>query len=113
MSELPIYSLMVDNVCFVVFFFLSLNFGYRLVVKFVEFMKFQIARNRQIYREALPGISLLHWRGRLAVRISFVLYKAILGEIERANYNVFAGRVRTNRQQKILLSIKALAGVYE
>jgi phytoene synthase len=81
--------------------------------KFVEFMKFQIARNRQIYREALPGISLLHWRGRLAVRISFVLYKAILGEIERANYNVFAGRVRTNRQQKILLSIKALAGVYE
>jgi len=81
--------------------------------KFVEFMKFQIARNRQIYREALPGISFLHWRGRLAVRISFVLYKAILGEIERANYNVFAGRVRTNRQQKILLSIKALAGVYE
>lgn len=81
--------------------------------KFVKFMKFQIARNRQVYREALPGISLLHWRGRLAVRISFVLYKAILGEIERANYNVFVGRVRTNRQQKILLSIKALAGVYE
>lgn len=81
--------------------------------RFVEFMKFQIARNRQVYREALPGISLLHWRGRLAVRVSFVLYKAILGEIERANYNVFAGRVRTNRQQKILLSIKALAGVYE
>ncbi len=81
--------------------------------RFVDFMKFQIERNRQIYREALPGIKLLHWRGRLAVRVSYVLYKAILGEIERANYNVFAGRVRTNRQQKIYLSIKALAGVYE
>jgi 15-cis-phytoene synthase len=81
--------------------------------RFVEFMKFQIERNREVYKEALPGIKLLHWRGRLAVRVSYVLYKAILGEIERANYNVFAGRVRTNRQQKIYLSLKALAGVYE
>jgi phytoene synthase len=81
--------------------------------RFVEFMKFQIERNRTIYREALPGIRLLHWRGRLAVRISYVLYKAILNEIERANYNVYKGRVRTNRQQKIYLSIKALAGMYE
>ena len=81
--------------------------------RFVDFMKFQIERNRQVYREALPGIKMLHWRGRLAVRVSYVLYKAILGEIERANYNVFAGRVRTNRQQKIYLSLKALAGVYE
>jgi phytoene synthase len=81
--------------------------------RFEAFMKFQIERNRQVYREALPGIKLLHWRGRLAVRVSYVLYKAILGEIERANYNVFAGRVRTNRQQKIYLSLKALAGVYE
>lgn len=81
--------------------------------RFVEFMKFQIERNRQIYREALPGIKLLNWQGRLAVRVSYVLYKAILGEIERANYDVYAGRVRTNRQQKIYLSLKALAGVYE
>ena len=38
---------------------------------------------------------------------------AILGEIERADYNVFAGRVRTKVNQKVALSIKALAGVYE
>lgn len=81
--------------------------------RFIDFMKFQIERNRQVYREALPGIKLLNWRGRLAVRVSYVLYKAILNEIERANYNVFQGRVRTNRQQKIFLSLKALAGIYE
>ncbi|MGD9587925.1 MAG: phytoene/squalene synthase family protein [Pyrinomonadaceae bacterium] len=81
--------------------------------RFVKFMQYQIARNRKIYREALPGIKMLNWQGRLAVRISYVLYKAILAEIERANYNVYAGRVRTNRQQKIFLSLKALAGVYE
>jgi len=81
--------------------------------RFVDFMNFQIARNRQIYREALPGIKLLHWRGRLAVQIAYVLYKAILREIERANYNVFAGRVRTNFSQKVWLSLKAVGGVYE
>lgn len=81
--------------------------------RFVEFMKWQIERNRAVYREALPGINMLDWRGRLAVRVSYVLYKAILNEIERANYNVYAGRVRTNYQQKLALSVKALAGVYE
>ncbi len=81
--------------------------------RFVDFMKFQIERNKQIYREALPGIKMLNWRGRLAVKISYVLYKAILGEIERAEYNVYRGRVRTGFRQKIALSLLALAGVYE
>jgi phytoene synthase len=81
--------------------------------RFVDFMKFQISRNKQIYRESLPGIPLLKWKGRLAVRISFVLYKAILTEIERKNYNVYRGRVRTNFRQKVFLSLKALVGIYE
>ncbi len=81
--------------------------------RFIEFIKFQIERNREIYREALPGIPMLAFRGRLAVRISYVLYKAILAEVERADYNVYAGRVRTNLRQKVWLSLKALAGVYE
>ena len=46
--------------------------------RFVDFMKFQIARNREIYREALPGIRMLAKRGLLAVKISYVLYSAIL-----------------------------------
>lgn len=81
--------------------------------RFVEFMKWQIARNREVYKEALPGIPMLAWRGRLAVRISYVLYKAILAEIERADYNVYLGRVRTSFWQKIGLSLKALVGVYD
>jgi phytoene synthase len=81
--------------------------------RFIDFMKFQIERNRQVYREALPGIAMLSWRGRLAVRIAYVLYKAILAEIERVNYNVYLGRVRTNFAQKLWLSAKAMVGVYE
>lgn len=101
-DELAEFGLTPDDICFHV-----------RDERFVGFMRSQIERNRKVYKEALPGIRLLHWRGRLAVRVSYVLYKAILGEIERANYNVYAGRVRTNRQQKIYLSLKALAGVYE
>jgi len=81
--------------------------------RFVAFMKWQIERNRGVYKEALPGIPMLAWRGRLAVRVSYVLYRAILGEIERVNYNVYLGRVRTTFRQKIWLSMKALAGNYE
>ncbi len=81
--------------------------------RFVDFMKFQIERNKQVYKEAFPGIKLLNWRGRLAVKISYVLYKAILGEIVRADYNVYRERVRTGFRQKIALSLLALAGVYE
>lgn len=81
--------------------------------RFVDFMKFQIERNREVYREALPGIPMLAFRGRLAVRISYVLYKAILNEVERVNYNIYKGRVRTNFKQKLWLSAKALVGVYE
>jgi phytoene synthase len=81
--------------------------------RFIEFMKFQIERNRQVYREALPGIPMLSWRGRLAVRIAYVLYKAILDEVERVHYNVYRGRVRTKLRQKLWLSAKALVGVYE
>lgn len=81
--------------------------------RFISFMKWQIARNREVYKEALPGIPMLAWRGRLAVRVSYVLYKAILKQIERANYNIYNGRVRTNLGQKLWLSAKALIGVYE
>ncbi len=81
--------------------------------RFIAFMKFQIERNREIYRQALPGIPMLAWRGRLAVKVSYVLYKAILNEIERVNYNVHLGRVRTNFRQKVWLAGRVLAGIYD
>jgi 15-cis-phytoene synthase len=81
--------------------------------RFIEFMKFQIQRNRDIYREALPGIAMLSWRARLAIRVAYVLYKAILDEVERVHYNIYRGRVRTKLRQKLWLSAKAVVGVYE
>ena len=57
-----------------------------------EFMRFQIFRNRQLYQEAAPGIQMLDKDGRFAIAASAGLYQAILGDIERNDYDVFTRR---------------------
>lgn len=81
--------------------------------RFIALMRFQIKRNREIYRESLKGIPRLKRRGRMAVKIAYVLYSGILTQIEALHYNVFAGRARTSFSQKLKLSAKALVGIYE
>ncbi len=57
-----------------------------------EFMRFQIFRNRQLYREAAPGIQMLDKDGRFAIAASAGLYEAILTDIEKHDYDVFNRR---------------------
>jgi 15-cis-phytoene synthase len=57
-----------------------------------RFMQFQIERNRQLYEEAWPGIQMLDRDGRFAIAAAAGLYQAILGDIERHDYNVFTRR---------------------
>lgn len=57
-----------------------------------EFMKFQIDRNRQLYRDAIPGIQMLAKDGRFAIAASAGLYEAILQDIEKHDYDVFNRR---------------------
>jgi phytoene synthase len=76
--------------------------------KFIALMKFQIERNREIYRESQKGIPMLAPRGRAAVKIAYVLYAGILNEIEKLDYNVFRQRARTSLTTKLKLSAKAL-----
>jgi phytoene synthase len=56
------------------------------------FMRFQIGRVRQLYREAHPGIQLLDSDGRLAIGAAAGLYRAILDDIEAHDYDVFHRR---------------------
>ena len=56
------------------------------------FMRFQIARNRQLYREAWPGIAMLDSDGRFAIAAAAQLYQAILKDIEAHDYDVFNRR---------------------
>lgn len=56
------------------------------------FMRFQIDRNRRLYREALPGIAMLHPSGRFAIAAAAELYQGILDDVEAHDGDVFRRR---------------------
>lgn len=64
----------------------------------------QVARAHSYFEYAEQGIPLLHRQGRIAVRSASRLYREILREIERADYDVFVRRpvVSTSRKLRTL-----------
>lgn len=66
-----------------------------------EFMRFQVERNRALYREAMPGIAHLHPAGRFAIGAAAELYRAILTDIERHEYDVFSRRAHVSTAGKL------------
>lgn len=66
-----------------------------------EFIGFQIARVRQLYAQARPGIALLDPTGRLAIAAAADLYQAILDEIEARGGDVFGRRARVSGWGKL------------
>jgi phytoene synthase len=66
-----------------------------------EFMRFQIARNRLLYKEAWPGIALLNRDGRFAIAAAATLYRGILDDLEAHDYNNFTRRAHVNGRGKI------------
>ena len=71
------------------------------------FMRFQIERARSLYAEAEPGIALLAPEGRFAIAAASHLYQAILGEIERQDYDVFGRRAHVGALGKLRLLPRA------
>ena len=69
--------------------------------RFIELMRFEIARARRLYREALPGIALLSRHARPAVGAAALLYGAILNEIEAIKFRVYAHRAHISGMKKI------------
>jgi len=66
-----------------------------------EFMKFQIARAHQLYEEALPGIAMLGKSGQFAIATAAELYRRILVDIEKHDYNVFTRRAFLSTVEKL------------
>lgn len=66
-----------------------------------DFMAYQIKRNRRLYLEALPGVSLLDRDGRFAIAAAAELYQAILGDIEVHQYDVFSRRAHVPNWGKL------------
>lgn len=71
------------------------------------FMRFQIARARRLYAQALPGIALLHPDGRFAVAAAAMLYRGILDDIEAHDFNVFNRRAHVTSARKLALLVRA------
>ena len=65
------------------------------------FMRFQIARNRQLYDESWPGIAMLDADGRFAIAAASVLYRGILDDIEAHDYDVFSRRAHVSTARKL------------
>jgi len=74
-----------------------------------SFMRFQIARARHLYAEAMPGIAMLHPDGRFAVAAAAMLYRGILNSIEAHDYNVFNRRAFVSKRRKLALLTQAFA----
>lgn len=72
-----------------------------------EFMRFQIARTRRLYAEAMPGIALLEPDGRFAVAAAAILYRGILDDIENHDFDVFNRRAFISRGRKLVALLKA------
>ena len=72
----------------------------RVDVHWREFMRFQIARNRLLYKEAWPGIALLNSDGRFAIAAAAELYRGILDDLEAHDYDNFTRRAYVNKRGK-------------
>lgn len=68
----------------------------------------QVARNRALYREGRRGLPMLPPASRRCVGTALVLYSRILDRIEAAGYDVFSGRIRVPRHQKLGVALRAV-----
>ncbi|MGB8647795.1 MAG: squalene/phytoene synthase family protein [Anaerolineae bacterium] len=75
--------------------------GGRVDERWRALMRFQIARNRDLYAEAWPGIRMLNAEGRVAVAAAGELYRAILQDIETHDYDVFTRRAHVGAWGKL------------
>jgi phytoene synthase len=73
------------------------------------FLQYQVGRAKKYYDEAERGLSSISTETRLALSLCFSFYKAILGEIEKRDYDVFTKRVIVPHERKMELLQKEMA----
>ncbi len=78
----------------------------RCTPEFVELMKFEIARCRELYVSADLGLSMLPPQSAKCIGAARVLYGRILDKIEQQQYDVFAKRARVSTAEKALMVAK-------
>jgi phytoene synthase len=69
-------------------------------------LAFQAQRAREYYARAKAALPREDARGLVAAEIMSAIYRAILGRIERADYDVFTRRVRVPRPERALIAAR-------
>lgn len=80
----------------------------RVTPQWRAFMAEQVARNRVLYEQAVPGLAMLPPASRRCVATALVLYSRILDRIEAADYDVFSGRHRVPGKEKLAVAIRTV-----
>ena len=71
-------------------------------------LAFEVARAREVLRNAALGIRLLHPTSRDCIRTALALYGGILDEVERADYRVLDRRVGVGVVRRATVALPAL-----
>jgi phytoene synthase len=79
----------------------------KITLDFIELIKFEIKRTRELYRKSDQGLKYLNTKGRFAVIMASRMYEAILDKIEQNNFDVLNKRARTSKREKIYILGKA------
>jgi 15-cis-phytoene synthase len=75
-------------------------------------LAFEVARTRELYRAAEPGVRLLHPTSRDCIRTALALYGGILDEVEKADYQVLDRRVSVGPARRARVALPGLARAY-
>jgi phytoene synthase len=75
-------------------------------------LAYEIARTRELYRSAEPGIRLLHPTSRDCIATALRLYRGILDRVERADYQVLDHRQSVGWLRRGTVAVPALARAY-
>jgi phytoene synthase len=70
-------------------------------------LAYEVARARELYRSAAPGIRLLDPSARDCIRTAATLYGGILEEVEAVDYRVLRQRVSVNRRRRAAVALPA------
>ncbi|MEV4415272.1 phytoene/squalene synthase family protein [Catellatospora sp. NPDC049609] len=73
-----------------------------------ELVRFEIARAREHYALAAPGVTMLAPTSQACIRTAYHLYGGILDEVERAEYDVFARRATVPNRRRLRVAAQCL-----
>ena len=70
-------------------------------------LQFQIARVRDLQKQATPGIAMLAPESRACIEAASELYCGIVDEVEKINYEIFDKRAKTSTWRRIKVALPA------